>query len=95
MAVQLWLLCTGFAIAFPALFVKTWRIAKIIEAGRSLRRIKIRERDCLVAIGMWVLGIAHSAADEAFFFISLTICSDRDSCMPGVGVDCADGLAPV
>ena len=49
---QLWLLATGFAITFPALFVKTWRLAKIVEAGQTLRRIKISERDCSIAIGM-------------------------------------------
>lgn len=42
-----WLLCTGFTIAFSALFSKLYRINRVMGAGLAHRKIKVTESDML------------------------------------------------
>jgi ABC-type sugar transport system substrate-binding protein len=46
-----WLGCLGFAIAFSALFSKTWRINRIFHSRRAAHsRITVKERDVMIPL---------------------------------------------
>ena len=53
---QIWLLAIGFALSFPTLFVKTWRVYKIYSVSqKQLRRVVIKIFDCCIAVGVCLL----------------------------------------
>lgn len=45
-----WLYFIGFSLVFSALFAKIWRIRKIFEAGRSMRRVTVQIKDVMKII---------------------------------------------
>ena len=63
-AAQMWTGHLSFGLVFGALFIKTWRVHRIINQ-KGLKRIKITELDVLVRMGVVMaflvlyLGVAH------------------------------------
>jgi hypothetical protein len=56
-----WLTATGVALIFAALFSKTWRVNRLFQNGRGMRRVKVTARDvmapliCLMALNFIML----------------------------------------
>lgn len=46
LAVQ-WLVSTGFTLVFSALFSKLWRINRVFQAAKSMKRVVVTEKDVL------------------------------------------------
>ena len=44
---NVWFLTTGFTLVFTALFSKSWRLNKIIQASHKLKRVTIKIKDVL------------------------------------------------
>ncbi|CAB9520664.1 Gamma-aminobutyric acid (GABA) B receptor [Seminavis robusta] len=45
--VVVWLLCLGFVTAFSAILAKCWRLNKLINSGKAIRRIQVNAGDVL------------------------------------------------
>lgn len=57
-----WLVILGFAISFSALFSKTWRLNKLFNKARGMRRVVLRYRDVMMPfIVFMTLNIAFLA----------------------------------
>eukprot|EP00934_Nitzschia_sp_Nitz4_P006078 Nitzschia sp. Nitz4//scaffold59_size112058//79431//83130//NITZ4_004120-RA/size112058-snap-gene-0.38-mRNA-1//1//CDS//3329555156//6068//frame0 len=53
-----WLLSTGFALAFSALFSKLWRINRLFAATQGIQRIVVRQQDVLLPFaGLFALNL--------------------------------------
>ncbi|KAL7549862.1 hypothetical protein ACHAWF_016594 [Thalassiosira exigua] len=52
-----WLVVVGFVVSYSALFAKTWRIKKIYDEARAMRRVKIDPKDVA-----FIMAILLSAA---------------------------------
>ena len=51
-----WLLSTGFTISFSALFSKLWRINRLFNATRGIRRVVVTHKDVLAPfVGLFTL----------------------------------------
>jgi hypothetical protein len=48
----LWLLFSGYAIAFAALFSKSWRINRLIKYGKQCRRVTISTTDAMFPLAI-------------------------------------------
>ena len=51
---QVWLLTVGFSMLFGALFMKTYRVWRIFNAGKKLMKVAITNRQLLIALA-WLL----------------------------------------
>ena len=49
---QVWLLTVGFSMLFGALFMKTYRVWRIFNAGKKLMKVAITNRQLLIALAL-------------------------------------------
>ncbi|KAL9185610.1 hypothetical protein ACHAXT_003387 [Thalassiosira profunda] len=47
-----WLVVLGFVISYSALFAKTWRIKKVYDSARAMRRVTIHPKDVAFIMGL-------------------------------------------
>ena len=74
---QVWLLTVGFSMLFGALFMKTYRVWRIFNAGKKLMKVAITNRQLLFALAMLlsfdvILNIVWSAMG-AFKAVHVTV----------------------